>query len=172
MWCCGHLVTENWQTIYKNIQNIRKKILNTVNFRQCFVTFTLLLSHKKNYSFTRRSLKTLVWFWFWRLILKLCVWCVISKHCIWCPPDTSQTQDLEIRKLHMAEDFEMFCAWCLIFKCWVWLVITARRNISKSGVRCYFLWPCVRCAVRVWLCMHASIQTDRHFLKIHSVMRL
>ena len=31
-----------------------------------------------------------------------------------------------------------------------------RRKISKSGVGLYFLWSCVRRAVRVWLCSNGS----------------
>ncbi len=56
------------------------------------------------------------------------------------------------RKLCLASDARQMPARCNISKSGV------RGKISKSYVRCYFLWPCIRRAVRVWMCMDVLIE--------------
>ncbi len=67
----------------------------------------------------------------WCLILKCCAWCVISKHWVWRPPDASQTQHFEIRKLRLAGDFEM---WRLTCDFNTLRLTSARHNFSKHCV--------------------------------------
>ena len=114
----------------------------------------------------------------WRLILKCCAWRVISKHCARRPSGTCQ---MPVRRQPDATFWNQASGarqtparrqpdtmfWNQAFGAWFQNIVSddrqapARRNVSKSGVRCNIskssarrniLWPCVRCAVLVQLC--------------------